>query len=211
MPTSPVIVQCNNCDALKKAYNKVECTILDLIRNRFSNISYNTTLYYNRALMSRLVRYRRVIYNRLYNPHYPCKAIETQDIIKLAITHAYMGPDCSFCPQCFPAMEPTTTTTTTTQPPTTTTTSTSTTSTSTSTTTTTSTSSSTTTTTTTTEPTYRYCVGRHGNICYLACADASTCYYDYCLSYDPSDCEVACSGDLECTTTTTTTTTMLIT
>jgi hypothetical protein len=144
MPTSPQIVQCDNCDALKKAYDKVECTILELMRNKLSNISYNVSLYYDQALVNKLVRYKRVITNRLYNPKYPCSQISTQDLVTLAVTTAYMGPDCSSCPKCFPPIPTTTTTTSTT--------STSTTTSTTSTTTSTSTTSSSTTTSTTTLP-----------------------------------------------------------
>lgn len=102
MPTVPRIVECTNCDALKEAYERVECTILDLMRNKYANISYNTNLFFSQSLLNRLIRYRRVMYSRLYNPKYPCGNIDAQDIIKLALTHAYKQSNCSMCPECFP-------------------------------------------------------------------------------------------------------------
>ena len=111
MLTSPQIVQCTNCDALKEAYDKVVCTILELTRNNYNNISYNTSLYFDQELLNKLIRYERVISNRIYNPKYPCSGIDTQDIVKLAITTAYKSSECSFCEKCFPTLTTTTTTT----------------------------------------------------------------------------------------------------
>lgn len=103
MSTNPQIVQCNNCDALKAAYKRIECTILDLMRNKYYNISYNSGLYFSQELVNKLIRWRRVINSRLFNPKYPCSEIDTQDIIKLAVTHAYYKDNCSLCLECFPS------------------------------------------------------------------------------------------------------------
>ena len=183
MPTSPQITKCNNCDALKTAYNRVECTILDLMRNKFTNITYNTTQFFCQELLNRLIRYKRVINSRLFNPKYPCSLIETQDIITLVVTHAYADPECSLCPPCFPGGTTTTTSTSTTS------------------TTTTSTSSSTTTTTTTAAPTTSTT---------STTTTSTTTFPDYsaCMGYsNVSDCTAACNAWYECSPTSSTTST----
>lgn len=101
-----LINQCNDCVSLKDAYGKIECTILDLMSNKYANISYNVSMYYSQPLMNRLRRYRRVFLNKIFNPDYTC--VSQQDMVKLAQHFAYKDNDCSRCALCFPE-NPTTT------------------------------------------------------------------------------------------------------
>jgi hypothetical protein len=99
---TPFIVGCSNCGSLKSLYNEIECTLIDLINRKWVNLQYNTSLSFNQSLYNDLVRYKRVVYNRLYNPKYPSISIDVQDIITQVKLRVYKSGDCDVCTSCFP-------------------------------------------------------------------------------------------------------------
>ena len=103
---------CSNCGSLREVYDSIECTIVDLIKRKFTNLHYNTSLSFNQGLYNDLVRYKRVVGNRLYNPSYPCSSIDYQDIITQVKLRAYKNGECSQCTTCFPASDNTSSSTT---------------------------------------------------------------------------------------------------
>lgn len=102
---------CTSCGSLKEIYNEVECTLIDLIRKKWTNAQYNTSLSFNQRLYKDLVRYKRVVYNRMFNPSYPASCIDVQDVITQARLRAYKGGGCSQCSSCFPPDESSTSST----------------------------------------------------------------------------------------------------
>ena len=108
---SAQVVGCTNCGSLTEVYNEIECTLLDLIKMKWTNAQYNTSLSFNQSLYDDLVRYKRVVYKRKFNPSYPSECIDVQDIISQSKLRTYKRGDCSICVECFPGEDVTTTTT----------------------------------------------------------------------------------------------------
>lgn len=106
------IVSCTNCNSLKELYNEIECTLVDLIKRKWTNAQYNTSLSFNQSLYDDLVRYKRVVYKRLFNPAYPAVGVDVQDIITQVKLRVYKSGDCSQCTSCFPPEEGSTSSTT---------------------------------------------------------------------------------------------------
>lgn len=112
---SPQIAKCSNCGSLKHLYDEVECSLLDMMNRKWINTQFNTSLKFDQSLYNDLVRYKRLLYKRMFNPTYPSPSIDVQDIITQATLRVYKKGDCSQCVDCFPPIpiSPTTTSTST--------------------------------------------------------------------------------------------------
>lgn len=109
---NPQISQCSNCGSLREIYKEIECTLIDLIKRKWANAQYNTALSFNQSLYDDLVRYKRVVYKRMFNPAYPCVSVDVQDIITQVRLRVYKPGTCSMCADCFPPGTEDTTTST---------------------------------------------------------------------------------------------------
>lgn len=119
MLLSPQIVQCDNCMSLKDMLEKIDCSLFHLAKNRWNNEAFNVSLYTNMQRFKDLTTYRRIIHERVYNPCYMGRHIDSQDILAKAGRLLYGDGECSKCVSC---SDNTTTTTTTSTSTTTTTT-----------------------------------------------------------------------------------------
>lgn len=112
-----ILKDCENCNELEAIYNKIECTLLYLARNKDASLKYNVDVYFNQDLFNDLMRYKRIIGKRLTGCSYPCSSIKTSDIIAKAAFLVFRDANCSQCEDCFPEQTtetPTTSSTTTT-------------------------------------------------------------------------------------------------
>lgn len=90
--------KCTTCTTLERICNQVECSIYQLIKNRWTNQSFNVDLYFEPTQYHILIRLKRIIKKRLYNKDYPAGCFETQDIISLATKNTYNPNKCLPCP-----------------------------------------------------------------------------------------------------------------
>jgi hypothetical protein len=79
-------------------YNKVNCSIYQLIKNKWVGHTYNSDTYFDESQYHSLLRLKRIIYKRLYNPKYPIKLFSNDDIITIAIKLLYKSKSCPDCP-----------------------------------------------------------------------------------------------------------------
>ncbi len=96
-----LLKECDSCNDLQSAYNKVECTILYLARNKDASLKYNVQVYFDQDLFNDLVRYKTILGKRLKSCTYPCSSIKTSDIIARANFLAFRDGNCSQCQTCF--------------------------------------------------------------------------------------------------------------
>lgn len=99
------LTECTNCNELSTLYNKLECTILYLAQNKWQTLAYNTSAYFDQKLFNKLVRYKRIVGERMHNCTYPAPDIKTADIINQAALIAFRDGNCSQCESCFPELE----------------------------------------------------------------------------------------------------------
>ena len=90
--------KCTTCSALQNVYNQVDCSIYQLIKNKWTNHSYAVDLYFDSTQYHTLLRLKRIIGKRLFNQNYPSGCFETQDIISLATKLTYNPTNCLPCP-----------------------------------------------------------------------------------------------------------------
>lgn len=90
--------QCTDCDSLLSLYNKVVCSIYQLIKNKWIGHTYNSDLYFDADLYGTLIRFKRVLYKRLFNQEYPSECFSNQDIITTVNKLLYKQNDCQKCP-----------------------------------------------------------------------------------------------------------------
>lgn len=110
---NPITRECEDCADLKEVLSFLECTILDQSKEFYHGHIYGTKNCYSSSLYNLLLRWKRIISSRLYNPSYPCSEFCSNDLLAKARLLSYII-DCSRCPEC---EEVITTTTTTTFPP----------------------------------------------------------------------------------------------
>lgn len=90
--------QCTDCDSLLSLYNKVICSIYQLIKEKWTSVSYNTGESFNSHLYGKLLRIKRILYKRLYNQSYPDCKYSNQDIISITSKLLYKANNCLKCP-----------------------------------------------------------------------------------------------------------------
>lgn len=90
--------QCTDCGSLLSLYNKVICSIFQLIKEKWIAKTYNTDYCFNDCLYSKLLRLKRILYKRLYNQKYPSDSYSNQDIISLVTRSLYKQNECPNCP-----------------------------------------------------------------------------------------------------------------
>lgn len=119
------LVECTSCGSLKDVLSAIDCTIYHYINKRYNSLVYNVECCNDDRLYRDLLRYRRILANRLYDDTYPCLDISLSHIITQASLLA-LPDDCGRCSDCdaeiLPSTTSTSTTTTTTTSTTTTTT-----------------------------------------------------------------------------------------
>lgn len=76
----PSLKCCNNCNNLKQLLGEIDTKLYKNINSKYYNDIYNTDNVFNAYQYKKLLRYKRVILNRVYNPSY-AYPIDTQDII----------------------------------------------------------------------------------------------------------------------------------
>lgn len=90
--------KCTTCATLANAYSQVDCSIYQLIKNKWTNQSYNVDLYFDSAQYKMLLRLKRILWSRMYNQSYPANCFDSQDIISLATKNTYNPSRCLPCP-----------------------------------------------------------------------------------------------------------------
>ena len=90
--------QCTDCSSMEAMYNKVDCSIYQLMRNKWLSVVYNTESEFDSFQYKTLLRMKRILNNRIYNSSYPSSCYTSQDIIAVASTRLYKA---NSCPQCY--------------------------------------------------------------------------------------------------------------
>lgn len=90
--------QCTDCSTMESMYNKVDCSIYQLMRSKWLSIVYGTENDFDSAQYKTLLRLKRILNNRIYNLTYPSECYTSQDIIALAGKELYKA---NSCPQCY--------------------------------------------------------------------------------------------------------------
>lgn len=114
-----LIKECESCDSLASLYDKVECTILYLAKNKDNSLKYNVNIYFDQTIFNDLVRWKRILERRIHSCTYPCSSIKTSNIIAHVAKLAFRE-NCNLCDVCFPeesSSETSTTSTTTSNTP----------------------------------------------------------------------------------------------
>lgn len=88
---------CNNCQSLNSTYELINCSIYQLIRNKWLNQTFNTTLYFDKSRYKTLLRLKRLIKKKLLDETYPCSGYEIQDVIGIANSYLYNQNNCPVC------------------------------------------------------------------------------------------------------------------
>lgn len=90
--------KCTTCATLLSIYNQVDCSIYQLIKNKWTNHAYAVDLYFDSVQYHILLRLKRIVGKRLYNQDYPAGCFDSQDIIALATKLTYNPNKCLPCP-----------------------------------------------------------------------------------------------------------------
>jgi len=115
------LTNCTTCGSLEELLSDIDCTIIYNASKKYNSIAYNLGICLNSRLLRDLLRYKRILNNRLYDATYPCSSIPVNKIINQA-SFIVREEDCSRCKECdIEVLESTTTTSTTTSTTTTTT------------------------------------------------------------------------------------------
>lgn len=90
--------KCSSCGTLQDLYDRIGCSIYQLIKSKWIGVTYNTDNYFDCDHYRTLLRLQRIIYKRLYNQKYPTDCYTNDDIITLASKSLYKFEDCRPCP-----------------------------------------------------------------------------------------------------------------
>ena len=104
--------ECQDCPDLQELLSDIDCTILDLSKNKYNSVIYGVENCFNSSLYHALIAYKRIITGRLYNSKYPCSQYTSNELLSKVRLLAYKT-GCTRCPEC----EEVITTTTTLPPP----------------------------------------------------------------------------------------------
>lgn len=105
--------ECEDCLDLQTVYADLQCTLLDLTKNKYNSLVFGVKTPFSQEKYSLILAYMRIINARLYKCSYPCSTYSNNEILSRARLLVYKT-DCSRCPEC---EEITTTTTTSYTPP----------------------------------------------------------------------------------------------
>lgn len=107
------LTNCTTCGTLEELLSDIDCTIIYNATKKYNSIVYNLEACLNSRLLRDLLRYKRILNNRLYDATYPCSSIAVDKIITQA-SLIVREEDCSRCKECDIEVLPSTTSTTTT-------------------------------------------------------------------------------------------------
>ena len=94
---NPILKNCNECSVLIDLQNKVDCSIANLIANKWNAHIYGVGLYFDAAHYKDLIRWKSILQKRILNPNYPSSCEGDQVLIKLINKDLYK---ISKCPKC---------------------------------------------------------------------------------------------------------------
>ena len=104
--------KCLDCDTLETIYNQINCSVYQLIKSKWIGHTYNTDSFFDEIQYKTLLRLKKIIFNRMYNPSYPVSSVVNQDLITISTRALYKYNECQDCPcQDFTDFITTTTTT----------------------------------------------------------------------------------------------------
>lgn len=101
--------ECQSCSSFDSLLKSIDCTILDMSKNKYYSLIYNSELYFDESLFKQLLRYKRILNNRIVKPKYGNPKVDAQDLIGYVKRLIYKE-NCSLCQDCFPELSTTTTT-----------------------------------------------------------------------------------------------------
>lgn len=117
------LIECTTCGSLEELQSAIDCAILYNVNKKYNALVYNLDCCVDDSTLRDVIRYKRILRNRLYDAAYPCATISVDNIVTQAALIA-LPDDCSRCKDCEAEILPSTTSTTTTTTTSTTTTST---------------------------------------------------------------------------------------
>lgn len=80
MPTA-LLQGCSNCSSLKSLLEQIDSSLCKRITNKWYQEIYAADTYFNKDVYRDLMRYKRILERRVVEGTYPCKDIDSQDII----------------------------------------------------------------------------------------------------------------------------------
>jgi len=83
------INQCDTCKTLKCLLGRIDEKLYKMIKNKHQQDAFAATLPFNDDLYSILLRYKRIVEKRIYNPSYPSKKWDNQDLISKISLYLY--------------------------------------------------------------------------------------------------------------------------
>lgn len=89
---------CKDCGSLEEMMKRIDCSLLGLVKNKWANQSYATTLYFDRERYDRLMRYKRIIQRRLMNSAYVRGCVSNGSLTSLITKLLYRSDSCRDCP-----------------------------------------------------------------------------------------------------------------
>lgn len=78
---TPQTKDCSTCSTLKCLLPLIDKKLEKLIKNKWNTDSYAASLYFDDNVYSILLRYKRIISKRIFNPKYPSGEFDSQDLI----------------------------------------------------------------------------------------------------------------------------------
>lgn len=97
MSLYPKLTNCSECSVLLDLQDKVDCSIANLIANKWNNISYGVGTYFDATQYSNLVKWSNILKKRIINPSFPTTCDSDQLLIGLIYKDLYK---ISKCPKC---------------------------------------------------------------------------------------------------------------
>lgn len=105
---NPITRECYDCPDLQEVLNDIDCTLLDLTKNKYNSIIYGVELCFDEYLYKSLLNYKRIVTGRLYNVNYPCGVYNSNELLSKVRLLTYKT-NCSRCPECEEIITTTTT------------------------------------------------------------------------------------------------------
>lgn len=92
----PQIINCSQCSVLLDLYDKIDCSVANLAKNKWANTAYNVSLYFEGNRYEDLLRYKRIVYRKITNS----KNIDIcdEDLVTLVTKELYKIGKCPKCP-----------------------------------------------------------------------------------------------------------------
>lgn len=101
------IRECLDCGNLQSLLNEINCSIAQMGRNHWLNLSFDACNYYKRSDITLLLHYKRIIQKKIFNPDYACDCnYELASIVSRVKTLLLRKDCCSLNDQCeFPTAD----------------------------------------------------------------------------------------------------------